>query len=130
MNMKRKASTKPQKPYWEMNAEELQEATAEFDGPIDPMRLRPLSRKDRELFNRLQDHPVRAIHERTAGRRQSAGKKQSASVSAQEVIVRIDNDLLSQATAYAKRHKTSLPKMIDRSLRGLLSSGNRSNGRT
>jgi len=45
--MKRK---RVQKPYWEMNLEELEEATKEFDGPIDPSKIRPLTKGERARF--------------------------------------------------------------------------------
>src|SRR6185295_19147075 len=50
--MKRK--TKISKPYWEMNTQELAEATREFDGDIDPRRLKPLSPEMRAQWERMK----------------------------------------------------------------------------
>jgi hypothetical protein len=47
--MKRKAV---QKPYWEMTLRELEEATKDFDGPVNPRKLRPLTKKERRRFER------------------------------------------------------------------------------
>ena len=49
------------KPYWEMNAAELAEATKEFDLPIPESKLRPLTRRERMEFERLQKAPGRSI---------------------------------------------------------------------
>jgi hypothetical protein len=41
-----------QKHYWEMNLQELEEATKEFDGPIDLSKIRPLTKAQRARFER------------------------------------------------------------------------------
>lgn len=98
-------ATKPRKPYWEMTASELAEATKEFDRPIPPSRTRPLTKAERALFESMRKAPPRSIFiARDAG----------------GVWVRIDPDLLARTTRYAAREKISLAEVINRSLKGML----------
>ena len=41
-----------QKMYWEMTADELAEATKEFDKPLSPRQLKPLSKAERIRFQK------------------------------------------------------------------------------
>jgi hypothetical protein len=56
--MKKKAT----KPYWEMTAAELAEATKEFDKPIPWSKTRPLTKAERERFERARATPSRSIY--------------------------------------------------------------------
>ena len=38
--------------YWEMTADELAEATKEFDKPLSPRQLKPLSKAERIRFQK------------------------------------------------------------------------------
>jgi hypothetical protein len=94
------------KSWVKMTAAELVEATKQFDKPIPLSRTRPLSPRNRARWKRAQK------------------SKPDVSIFVDgghaEVLVHLDEDLLARARDYAKKNKTSLPKMIDRGLRGLL----------
>jgi hypothetical protein len=45
---------KPRKPYWEMTAEELAEATAEFDQEFIVDTFRPLTPREKALWQRIK----------------------------------------------------------------------------
>lgn len=95
--------------FFDLTDAERSEAVKEFDKPIPAHRLKALSKKQRERFDRaVADTPHVSIYVRD-GRR--------------DVIIHLDEKLLEQAKAFAKKNKTSLPKMIDRGLRGLISFG-------
>ena len=49
-----KKTKKPAKPYWEMNTRELAEATRDLDGDLPPGFLRPLSAKNKALWERMK----------------------------------------------------------------------------
>ena len=49
-----KKTRKPTKPYWEMNLQELREATRDLEGDIDPRRLKPLSPEMKALWERMK----------------------------------------------------------------------------
>jgi hypothetical protein len=42
-----KKPTVKAKPYWKMTTEELAEATKEFDQPLPPEKMRPLTKAER-----------------------------------------------------------------------------------
>jgi hypothetical protein len=96
---------KPQKPYWEMNAEELAEATKEFDRPIPLSKTKPLSKAERAAFERMRRSPHRSVY---------------VSRSADGVFVRLDPDLLRRSSRYAAEQKVTLSEVINRSLKGML----------
>jgi hypothetical protein len=100
-----KKSSKPKKPYWEMTAAELAEATKEYDRPIPLSKTRPLNKKERELFERMRKGPHRSIF---------------ISRGADGVWVRLDPDILRRSTQYAAQHKLTLAEVINRNLKGML----------
>jgi hypothetical protein len=55
-----KRTTQP-KPYWEMTAEELAEATKEFDKPIPLSKTRPLTKEQRRRWERMKQGPSVSI---------------------------------------------------------------------
>ena len=100
--MKRKRTNKP---YWEMSAEELQEATKQFDKPIRLSKTKPLTREQRAQWERMRKTPARSIFIT----RDSDG-----------IFVRLDPDILRRSTRYAAEHKMTLSDVVNRSLRGML----------
>jgi hypothetical protein len=104
VDMKR---SKTKKPYWEMNLQELQEATKEFDKPIPMSRMRPLSKAEREDFERSRARGVRSIF-----------VKRSRPKS---VTLKLDEVIVTKSTEYASRHNMTLAEVIERSLRSILS---------
>jgi hypothetical protein len=104
--MKARKQKRRTKRYSEMNLEELREATKEFDRPVPFSKTRPLSKRARARFERWQaDKPDVSIYVHAQHR---------------DVLIRLDDELLKRCTDYCLKRKTSLPKMIDRGLRGLL----------
>jgi hypothetical protein len=100
--MKRKKS---QKPYWEMNADELAEATREFDRPVPLSKTSPLTPQERAEFERMRRSPHRSVF---------------VSRDANGVFVRLDPELLRRSAEYANARKVSLSDLISRSLKGML----------
>ena len=88
---------KPQnKPYWEMTADELAEATKEFDRPLPASRYKPATKAERARFERAlrAGSQIRRLDE-----------------------LGLDLKLLSEAAAYAKRKKIPLSEVLERGLR-------------
>jgi hypothetical protein len=106
--MKRSNSTKP---YWEMNLQELREATREFDGPIDLSKTRPLTKAQRQRFDRARNAPPRSLF---VSRSSRGGK-------ACQLCIEIDPRLLSQCVRYASAQNLSLSELVARSLKSSLS---------
>lgn len=106
--MKPRKTTKKAKSFFDLTPEEREREVARFDRPLDmDKETRPLTAKERALFEKaVADGPHVSIYV-SDGRR--------------DVVIHLDDDLLAEARTYAKRKKTTLPKMIDRGLRGLLS---------
>lgn len=104
--MKSKYAKISEKRWEDMTPEEREAEFKEFDKPIDPRKTKPLSKKQRLLWERMRaakpDVSLIVRNGRT------------------DVVIHIDDELLRRATTYAKKNKTSLPKMLDRGLRGLL----------
>jgi hypothetical protein len=97
---------KRKKSFFELADEEKTEAVKEFDRPLPASRIRPLSRKQRLLWDRAKaSTPDVSIHVQEGQT---------------DIVIHLDPDLMAQAADYAAKNKTSLPKMIDRGLRGLL----------
>ncbi len=61
---KKPATRKPQKPWTQMTADELQEETKEFDKPLPPGSTRPLNAEEREQFERSREGPSISVHVR------------------------------------------------------------------
>jgi hypothetical protein len=92
------------KPYWEMTAEELAAATAEFDEEHVEDKFKPLSPKNRARWER--------ISAKLAAEEDRNGERILA--------VHIDNKLLEQCTALAKKKRISRDALIARGLRAVL----------
>ena len=89
-----------------MTRDEQEAELKEFDKEIDPRQLKPLSKKQRLVWERMRSSRPSVsirVHDGRA-----------------DVLIRLDEELMQRAKAYAKKRKTDLPKMIDRGLRGLL----------
>jgi hypothetical protein len=99
--MSRKKKTKP---YWEMNTDELREATKEFDEEFVFERTKPLSP---EMKARWEAAKAKADPP-------SNGKPE------QTIAVRLDKSLLKRCTALAKKKRLSRDALIARGLRALL----------
>jgi hypothetical protein len=92
------------KPYWEMNAKELAEATAEFDRPIDPRKLHPLTPEMAAAWERAKRKPGRP--------RVGQGVK--------VISLSVERGLLRDCDALAKRMGLRRSAFIDMSLRTYL----------
>jgi hypothetical protein len=104
MKMKR---NKKEKDFFDLTPEERDREVARFDHPIDEKECRPMTPLERARFDRaLAARPHVTVYYRDGE---------------QDVVVHLDEELLSRAEAFARKNKTTLPKMIDRGLRGLLS---------
>jgi hypothetical protein len=97
---------KQQKPYWEMNREELAEATKQFDEEFVADRGRPLNAEERE-----EDRLARA---KNPGGRPRVG---NGSV---RVNITIESGLLRKTDAIAKREKIGRSELIARSLKSTI----------
>lgn len=94
------------KPYWEMTANELAEATKQFDEPQVIDRSRPLNAAKRKQWNRMK---------RKRGRpRTGQGFKR--------VSVSMEQGLLKRVTALAKTRRISRSKLMAQVLEEALSS--------
>jgi hypothetical protein len=103
--MRIKAKKKSEKHWWDLTPEEREEAVKEFDKPLPRGRTRPLSKKERLLWERAKSEPSVSIYVRD---------------DRADIVIHLDDELLARAHEFAKKKKTSLPKMIDQGLRGLL----------
>jgi hypothetical protein len=84
------------KPYWELTPSELAEATKQFDAPFVADQSRPLTPAEREQWGRVK---------RKRGRpRVGQGFKR--------VSVSLEQGLLKQATALAKKRHLSRSKLF------------------
>ncbi|QOV89501.1 hypothetical protein [Humisphaera borealis] len=96
----------PPKPYWEMNAAELAEATKELDRPIPASKLRSLTKTEKAQFEKARKSPARSVFVL----RDAEGV----------TLLRLDPAVLKSATKYAADHQMSLSDVINRSLKGML----------
>ena len=92
------------KPYWEMNLEELREATAEFDEEHVEEKFGPLTPE------------MRARWEIAKAKVPSPKNRNSE----QFIAVRLDKKLLDRCTALAKKKRISRDALIARGLKALL----------
>jgi len=93
------------KPYWEMTTEELAQATREYDKPIPPYRMRPMTKQERVDWERMRKGPHHSIF---------------ISRDPNGIWVRLEPDVLQQALKYANANKLSLSDIINRSVKGML----------
>ena len=99
--MSRKRTSKP---YWEMNLEELREATAEFDKEFVSDTFRPLTPEERARWEKFR-----------------FSWKASKEPSGMQVIaVRVDKRLLDRCTALAKKKRITRDRLIARGLKAIL----------
>jgi hypothetical protein len=103
------AKKKAQKSFFQLTDAEKTETVKEFDRPIPESRLKPLSPKQRLLWERARSSKPDVSIYVHAGR--------------VDIIVHLDPKLMAQAAQFAARNRTTLPKMIDRGLRGVLAFG-------
>jgi hypothetical protein len=98
----KKAVTKQNaKPYWEMTADELAEATKEFDKPLAPGRMRALTKEERARWERAR----------------KAGKGRNISL----VTVALPTSLLDRMSEYARKHDLSISDVMRKSVDSALS---------
>ncbi|MGD0462596.1 MAG: hypothetical protein ABSB74_08910 [Tepidisphaeraceae bacterium] len=96
---------KMKKPYPEMNAQELAEATKAFDEPFVMDRGRPLNAAERER------------HRRAAKRGRGRPRVGKGS---ERINITIERGLLAEADALGRREKIGRSELIARSLRLLV----------
>jgi hypothetical protein len=104
--MPSKMKRKSEPHWWDLSPEQREQAVKEFDEPLSPRRAKPLSKKQRllwELARRSKPDVSIFVHD---GRT--------------DIVVHLDDQLLKRAREFARKKQTSLPKMIDQGLRGLL----------
>jgi hypothetical protein len=99
------ARAKPSKPYWHLNLDELREATKEFDKPIPSSKLRPLTREERERFERSRRGGAYSVF---------------ISRDPNTAMVRLEPDVLRRAMRYAADRRLTLSELVNRSLKGML----------
>ena len=97
---------KNSKPYWEMTASELADATREFDAEVPASRTRPLSARERLLWERAMGKPKPPA--RTKRRGTAA------------MTVELDPKLVRQSADHAAKHNMTLSEFVAKSLKGSL----------
>ncbi len=95
------------KPYGDMNLKELSEATKEFDEEFVIDRSRPLSKRERAVWNRAK----------------GKGGRPRVGAGAEAVSVTIERTLLRDADRLALQLGLSRSQLIARGLRRLLKAG-------
>jgi uncharacterized protein (DUF4415 family) len=92
------------KPYWEMNTEELREATKQFDEEFVADQAKPLTPE------------MKARWERAKAKSSNTKNGQTE----ETIAVRLDKSLLDRCTLLAKKKRLSRDALIARGLRVLL----------
>lgn len=100
-----KKTDKPKKPFWEMTDDERDKATKKYDRPIPLSKTKPLTKQEREQWERMKKAPYVSIYIKR---------------SPNEVIVKLDPKVMARSAKYAARQKITLSELINRSLKGLL----------
>jgi hypothetical protein len=103
-------AAKRKKRYWEMTADELAEATKEFDREIPAHKLRPLTPAQCELWNRAKRLPSRSIF-----------ITRGDSPDTTTLLIRLKSDLVRRLDEYAKSRKITREQLMEKSVRTLLS---------
>ena len=88
------------KPYVLMTADELAEATKEFDRPLPASRFRPMTKADRERWERAKS---------------KLGKGMRSLF-----LLDVDPALLSRASRFARQKGITLSEVFERGVRGVL----------
>src|SRR5438270_11500141 len=100
---------KKTKPYWEMTASELRDATREFD---DPSHQPPALRQ--------------TAHDRAQQRRaRNKGGRPRKGLGAKTMSLTVEHGLLARSDAYAKRLGISRAELVKRGLEAVLPRGSR-----
>jgi hypothetical protein len=92
------------KPWMAMNAGELAEATKQFDREIDLSETRPLSPENRKWWNKARK-----------GGRPRVGK------GSKPILITMEQGLLDQADAYAKKLGMNRSQLFAKGIESLLS---------
>jgi hypothetical protein len=100
---------KKQKPYWKMNARELAAATKEYDRPIPAHKTRPLSKHEREQWERSKSQPSRSVFivERDAD-------------GTEPILLRLDDDLVRRMDECARLHHLTRSELVEKGIRSAL----------
>ena len=93
------------KPYWEMNLDELRDATKQFDKSIPLSKTRPLTKSERAEFEESRNAGVRSIF--------ISRRPKTVTLQLPEAVIARSND-------YALRHHMTLSEVVERSLRSAL----------
>jgi macrodomain Ter protein organizer (MatP/YcbG family) len=88
------------KPFWEMKADELADATRQFEVPFVADQARPLTRAEQDTWNRV--------------RRKRSSPKLGQGL--KRVSVSLEQRLLKRVTVLAKRRQMSRSKLIAQAL--------------
>lgn len=102
--------SKRAKPYWEMTAAELAEATKEFDREIPASKMRPLSKEQRQKWERMKRQPSRSVFVLRRPTRKGA----------QAVVLELDAELLKRTDAYAASRGMTRSEIIENGLKSVL----------
>ena len=94
---------KSKKPYWEMNTEELREATREFDEEMSGVPGKPLSPAMRKR--------LAAASKRAVARRDDH---------LEQLPITLEHELVKKADAMAKKLRITRSELIARALRTVL----------
>jgi hypothetical protein len=100
-------ATKPKtasKHFWDLTPQEREEAITEFDQPLSPGRMKPLSKRGRLLWERAQ----------------KAGSGKSKGNGTKTITVELDQQLLKKSDEYAQARGITRDELINRSLRSAL----------
>jgi len=97
-----------EKRYQDMNAEELREATAEFDKPFIIDEFEPMTPEQEAEWERLRKTPYKSIMPKNP-----------------PIMVRFDRELLEQTDELAKRKGVSRDAIIRRAIRKELAAENK-----
>jgi len=101
--------TRKQKPYWEMTARQLAEATKEYDHEIPDSMLQPLTREERALWEKSRRQPSRSIYILSGGRKKT-----------EAVLVELDGKLLRKMDVCARERGLTRTQYIERGIRKAL----------
>jgi hypothetical protein len=104
--MKKTMQPKVTKPYWEMNAEELREATKMYDKPLPESEFRTMTRAERARHDRMMKGPSGSIF---IHRRDEPKKS--------KVQIQLTEDLLKHCNEYASKHDLTISDVIAMSLK-------------
>jgi hypothetical protein len=99
------SASKPKKPYWKMNAEELAEATKDFERGLPFEAGRPLSPENQAKWDRARRGRPRV------------GK------GAVRVFISVEAGLLEKADAFAQKRGVTRSQLIAQGLRKVIGNG-------